>query len=172
MSTNWSALRTIGNLPIMKVTLIGPFLPFLFKAFDALAKSEGLRPYIGGLETGWPYTTFWSLYVFYFGSTFLGLASAAYLLFCPDVVKRHEDAVAFIDRESTTREATEVKSPEQIKVEMTTNYRQDDLSRPKTRQTVYSLFVVGFVLLFIPPIFRFGEVVLHLGTAILALARA
>jgi hypothetical protein len=166
MNCNWSALRGIGNLQIMKVTLLGPFLPFLFKVFDGLAKSEGLAPYIGQLETGWPYTVFWPLYLFYFGSTFLGVASAAYLLVCPDIVKRHEDAVAYIDRESATRIATEAGNPNQVKVEMRATYTQADLSCARTRKAIFALYALGFILLFIPPIYRFGEVAINVGEAV------
>ena len=154
----------------MKVTLIGPFLPFAFKTFDALANSEGLRPYLGELSTGWPLSALWPLYLFYFGATFLGLASAAYLLFCPDVIKRYVDAVAYIEHESSVRNAIEAGPPEQIKVNMKTAYTQADITRPSLRAFVFGLFFLGFLLLFIPPIYRFFEVLGHVAGALVKLA--
>jgi len=165
MNVKWSTLRAIGGLSIMKVTLIGPFLPFAFKAFDALANSEGLRPYLGELATGWPQSALWPLYLFYFGATFLGVASAAYLLFCPDVIKRYVDAVQYIEHESAVRSAVEVSTPEQIKVSMKTSYTHADITRPRLRALVSGLFLLGFVLLFIPPVFRFFEVLHHVARA-------
>ena len=159
MKLNWSDLRGVGNLKIMKVTIIGPFLPYVFKLVDALAQADGFVSFLGPLVTNWPHPKLVSLHFFYFGATFLGLGSAVYLIYCPKIVKLYADYVAYIRHEATIRSTAAGVQENQIQAQLKTQYEQEDISHPSMRQSIFALYVLGFVLLFLPPVYRFFEVV-------------
>lgn len=153
----WTDLRGLGSLPAMKITLIGPFLPFIFELIDLVSR----HPIEGGifppLHVGWPEPALTSLYFFYYGSTTLGVASLLYLLFCPGLVKRYASVADYVDREASLGVGGAAKEAD-ARQRLKTEYSQADLSNRAARSLVFGCYVLGFVLVFAPACHRFWQV--------------
>jgi hypothetical protein len=89
----WDRLRQLGNLGIMKMTVLMPLIGYLV-IFNA-SLHEHLRltfdPDGGGTLR---------LYFIYFGLTLLGIGSIVYQFACPSEVKEHGSAWEFVSREA------------------------------------------------------------------------
>jgi hypothetical protein len=153
MNIRWSALRSVGNLPVMKVTLVGPFLPFVSELVDHLSSLPGTS---AGLGIEWPYPKFTSLYFFYYGATVLGVASFLYLLFCPPLVKKYPGYADYLAKEASVPQAAGVS--DEVQKRMRTEYNQADLASHRLRAAVFAMYCLGFVLVFVPPMHRFYDV--------------
>lgn len=100
-AATWSSLATIGESPLIRLTIIVPFLgylilyngyitAFLHVSFVHLQQLSGVDP-ASSQEV-----TLSRLNMLYFGLTALGLASFLYTLFAPGDVARHRTAVEYL----------------------------------------------------------------------------
>lgn len=91
--TRWSAIRYLGNSPVVKLTplvpVIGYFILFNKDTLDFVEMSPDISStdYLTTLE---------KMYFLYFGLTLIGFASLMYNLFCPKTVKTYRVDVEFV----------------------------------------------------------------------------
>jgi len=96
----WSSIRRLGNSRAAKLTILAPFIPFIFSLFDTVVEIPGLTEYLRQFRINWPQPDLTALYWFYYGLMSLAIASLVYTLRCPDIVKQYPDATAFSEREA------------------------------------------------------------------------
>ena len=65
--SSWSKLRRIGHLKIVKLTILAPFVPFVFSLVNFINDVPNFVDYIEPLNIIWPNLKYTSLYFFYWG---------------------------------------------------------------------------------------------------------
>lgn len=165
VTMTWSLLRVLGNAPLMRITVIAPFLPYLLSLIDyflfAQAPATASFP-----STDWAAKASISLHLFYFGGTLLGVASGIYMLCCPGYIKIYKDGIEFADREADKSSKDSIQSAH---LKLRTRYTEMDLSRPIARRVVAALYLVGFLLVLAPPTYRFIETTTKFAAKLLTL---
>src|SRR6266403_3176848 len=105
----WSAIRRIGQSRLLSLTIVVPFLGSLLlfnqHVVDLLTLSPDLvrrwlKLPVSGSDEIARQLTLSRLYYVYFGLTFLGLGSALFALFCPQIVKNYASPVECVQVES------------------------------------------------------------------------
>lgn len=154
-NVTWSTLRLAGNAPLMKLTIVAPFLPYILAAIDFVARASTSEPTLDRNLVDWASDASMSLHLFYFGGSLLGVASALFLIFCPDPVRKYEDGINYADREAATFSKATADAPDAIRLKLQNRYNQLDLSRTAMRRTTFTLYLLGFALVLAPPVHRF-----------------
>lgn len=91
----WSSLRTLGQSPLMKLTILAPFLGWIVLFNDQVIQFLSVSPevidnWLTGKEVSQnakPFTVGRLIYA-YMGLSILGLAAGAFSLMCPEEIKR------------------------------------------------------------------------------------
>lgn len=157
VTMTWSILRVLGNAPIMRITVVAPFLPYILSIVDYFIFVQSQSP-SQFPSTDWAANASISLHLFYFGGSLLGIASAIYLLYCPTQMKRYKDAIEYAEREAEGSSAEQVQKSQ---LKLRAKYAELDLSRVVARRTIAFLYVSGFLLVLTPPTYRFFETALR-----------
>jgi hypothetical protein len=95
----WEGLRRIGQSKAMSLTILVPFLGYMILFNEQLVHFFQLSVQLvpDSVDAGYlSQATKSRLYYFYFGLTFLGIASLLYQLFCPTLIKEHGSDRQFV----------------------------------------------------------------------------
>jgi len=94
-AVSWSSLSSLGNSPIVKLTVIvpilGTILVFNESAASFLRLAQGYLSDIGVAEAQQNEYSLRQLYFLHFGLSAIGIGSLIFGLFCPALVKKHPD---------------------------------------------------------------------------------
>lgn len=94
----WSHLRRMGRLRVVKLTILAPFIPFIFSFIDTINEAS-LPKYFEPFKINWPDPNLDALYWFYYGLWSLAIGSAIYSVRCPRDIKKYSNNVQAIERE-------------------------------------------------------------------------
>lgn len=168
----WTQLRSVGNSKIVQASILFPLVGYLIlfneSAASLLSTSslDRASPNEGLIEFLW----IRKLYFLYFGLMFLGLGSLGYAMFCPRIIKKYGDSADYIrfDGPAMTQRMLR-KLAERAGLEGLTTTTDDQIlengpdilrtwfhfqtyRHPLARDTVTTLFALGFVLISVPSI--------------------
>ena len=92
----WKALRGIGNSTFAKSTILMPVLGYfiIFNSYFVHYMQEH-----HDLCSVSQCDITWKFYFLYFGASSIGLASLAYAIFCPEIIKKYGGASEFFNEE-------------------------------------------------------------------------
>ncbi len=98
----WDGLRRIGQSKLMNLTILVPLLGYLILFNEQLIEYFELsKEVFPNIDDGSKLSneTKSRLFYFYFGFSFLGVASLFYQLFCPSLLKEHGSAGDYVNEE-------------------------------------------------------------------------
>jgi hypothetical protein len=157
MLLKWSALRGIGGLPVMKVTVVAPFVPYLLAAIEYIAVAATAPIVPTSIAKHWASSASNSLLFFYFGATLLGIGSAIYLVCVPRCIARYADSIEYAEREARHSTGPTGSSAGDVAARLRNTYESNDLRLPAARRLIFLLYAMGFGLLFSLPAYRLYE---------------
>lgn len=91
----WSSLRLAGNSPIVRASMLMPVIGYLVILNQHALKMADIDPRFHLVASENP----WRLLLIYFGTSFLGIASAIYLTKCPAQVRKYDSPVEYRNEE-------------------------------------------------------------------------
>jgi hypothetical protein len=89
----WSRLRSLGNLTIVRLTILIPFIGYFVLFNDKLSKYLILSEEIFGIPNS---LVSWRTIFFYFGLCVVAIGSAVYQLRCPAIIKQFSDEPHYV----------------------------------------------------------------------------
>jgi hypothetical protein len=92
----WSSIRTIGNSPTVKATILIPVIGYMILFNARIAEYLALPAELAGFGEWAPSPISPRLMMIYFGLCFIALGAAIYALACPIIAKRYGNANDFV----------------------------------------------------------------------------
>jgi hypothetical protein len=89
----WTALRGFGNSPVVRASMVMPVVGYLILLNDHLIHWGELHPQFRLFASDNP----WRLIFLYWGTFCIAIASVAYAMCCPTVIKLYAHAVEFFN---------------------------------------------------------------------------
>jgi hypothetical protein len=84
----WSAIRMVGNSPLVRASIAMPFVGYLILLNENLVTIRYLTPFNP-----------WRLLLIYYGSFFLAMAAIIYLVRCPAQIQKYPSPVEYMNSE-------------------------------------------------------------------------
>ncbi len=93
----WEVLRRFGNSYLVRASVIMPLLGYFILFNDEIVRFIRLDILLGvDARTRLDGTQLMNIRFVYFGLFFLGVGSAVYSVFCPEIIKNHNDSTAYV----------------------------------------------------------------------------
>ena len=130
-SFKWSTLAKIGRSPLIKLTLLVPFVGTLLAFSDGVANILALADFFqkdADIEDGNAFI-YTNLYFSYFGLCSLALGSLLFLVFCPREISDEPNETNFVTNSATSDTPTLAKASFRAVLEIHFKSRHD-LERP------------------------------------------